>query len=168
MFPSDGHTADKMSVLWKRGFDQSDVTQNNSISLAQFDYLVRYKVLYCTLLYIIILLCCLFYSTVMYCTVYYSTVQCWVCTLKRGGEYRKIPAWGRGNSWDRMLVLFCNPRLQSMYRHYQIYKCDEAIVIPIARGKYKAKTMLEHRAIKETIIFSSFSCYGRTITTAVE
>ena len=32
-----------MEVKWKRGFDKSDVTENNSISLAQFDYMVRFQ-----------------------------------------------------------------------------------------------------------------------------
>ena len=33
----DGHTTSRMEVKWKRGFDKSDVTENNSISLAQVD-----------------------------------------------------------------------------------------------------------------------------------
>ena len=41
-FP-DGHTTRHMEVKWKRGFDKSDVTENNSISLAQFDYMVRFQ-----------------------------------------------------------------------------------------------------------------------------
>ena len=32
---ADGHTTSHMKVNWKRGFDKSDVTENNSISLAQ-------------------------------------------------------------------------------------------------------------------------------------
>ena len=32
---TDGHTTSRMEVKWKRGFDKSDVTENNSISLAQ-------------------------------------------------------------------------------------------------------------------------------------
>ena len=34
---ADGHTTSHMQVKWKRGFDKSDVTENNSISLAQVD-----------------------------------------------------------------------------------------------------------------------------------
>ena len=37
----------------------------------------------------------------------------------------------RGNSRDRMLVFSCTPRLESMYRHYPIFKSDEAIAIAI-------------------------------------
>ena len=39
-----------------------------------------------------------FYCTVLYCTVHFTAVLYCVCTLTRGGEYRKIPAWGGGNS----------------------------------------------------------------------
>ena len=46
----------------------------------------------------------------------------------------------RGNSRDRMLVFYCTPRLESRYRHYQIYKSDEAlaivIAIPLSRGSF--------------------------------
>lgn len=40
---SDGHTIEKMRVSWKKGFDQSKVTENNYISLAQFDYDVFFE-----------------------------------------------------------------------------------------------------------------------------
>ena len=39
----DGHTIDKMKVTWKKGFDQSKVTDNNYISLAQFEYAVFFE-----------------------------------------------------------------------------------------------------------------------------
>ena len=39
----DGHTIDKMNVSWKKGFDQSKVTDNNYISLAQFEYAVFFE-----------------------------------------------------------------------------------------------------------------------------
>ena len=42
-FISDGHTIEKMRVSWKKGFDQSKVTENNYISLAQFDYDVFFE-----------------------------------------------------------------------------------------------------------------------------
>jgi len=42
-YESYGHTTSHMEVKWKRGFDKSDVTENNSISLAQFDYMVRFQ-----------------------------------------------------------------------------------------------------------------------------
>ena len=32
-----------MRVVWKKGFDQSKVTDNNSISLAQFEYDVSFE-----------------------------------------------------------------------------------------------------------------------------
>ena len=43
MITSDGHTIEKMRVSWKKGFDQSKVTENNYISLAQFDYDVFFE-----------------------------------------------------------------------------------------------------------------------------
>ena len=42
---ADGHTTSHMKVNWKRGFDKSDVTENNSISLAQVDFLKFSKIL---------------------------------------------------------------------------------------------------------------------------
>ena len=39
----DGHTIEKMKVSWKKGFDQSKVTDNNYISLAQFEYAVFFE-----------------------------------------------------------------------------------------------------------------------------
>ena len=42
-FHLDGHTIDKMRVTWKKGFDQSKVTDNNYISLAQFEYAVFFE-----------------------------------------------------------------------------------------------------------------------------
>ena len=32
-----------MRVVWKKGFDQSKVTENNYISLAQFEYAVFFE-----------------------------------------------------------------------------------------------------------------------------
>ena len=46
LFVSDGHTTDKMRVIWKKGFDESKVTENNSISLAQFEYGVSFDTNY--------------------------------------------------------------------------------------------------------------------------
>lgn len=40
---SDGHTIERMRVEWKKGFDQSKVTENNYISLAQFEYAVFFE-----------------------------------------------------------------------------------------------------------------------------
>ena len=40
---SDGHTIEKMRVVWKKGFDQSKVTDNNYISLTQFEYAVFFE-----------------------------------------------------------------------------------------------------------------------------
>ena len=40
---SDGHTVERMRVVWKKGFDQSKVTENNYISLAQFEYAVFFE-----------------------------------------------------------------------------------------------------------------------------
>eukprot|EP00095_Tigriopus_kingsejongensis_P007873 snap_masked-scaffold127_size327531-processed-gene-1.4 protein:Tk07873 transcript:snap_masked-scaffold127_size327531-processed-gene-1.4-mRNA-1 annotation:"glycine receptor subunit alpha-2-like" len=42
-YESYGHTIEKMRVVWKRGFDQSKVTENNYISLAQFEYAVFFE-----------------------------------------------------------------------------------------------------------------------------
>ena len=39
----DGHTIEKMRVVWKKGFDQSKVTDNNYISLTQFEYAVFFE-----------------------------------------------------------------------------------------------------------------------------
>ena len=41
-FP-DGHTVERMRVVWKKGFDQSKVTENNYISLTQFEYAVFFE-----------------------------------------------------------------------------------------------------------------------------
>ena len=40
---TDGHTIEKMRVEWKKGFDQSRVTEHNYISLAQFEYAVFFE-----------------------------------------------------------------------------------------------------------------------------
>ena len=40
---TDGHTIEKMRVVWKKGFDQSKVTDNNYISLTQFEYAVFFE-----------------------------------------------------------------------------------------------------------------------------
>ena len=40
---ADGHTIEKMRVEWKKGFDQSRVTEHNYISLAQFEYAVFFE-----------------------------------------------------------------------------------------------------------------------------
>ena len=40
---ADGHTIEKMRVVWKKGFDQSKVTDNNYISLTQFEYAVFFE-----------------------------------------------------------------------------------------------------------------------------
>lgn len=42
-YESYGHTIEKMRVVWKKGFDQSKVTENNYISLAQFEYAVFFE-----------------------------------------------------------------------------------------------------------------------------
>jgi len=42
-YESYGYTTQKMLLKWKKGFDQSKVTANNSISLAQFDYAVKFE-----------------------------------------------------------------------------------------------------------------------------
>jgi hypothetical protein len=39
----DGHTVERMRVVWKKGFDQSKVTENNYISLTQFEYAVFFE-----------------------------------------------------------------------------------------------------------------------------
>ena len=41
-FP-DGHTVERMRVVWKKGFDQSKVTENNYISLTQLEYAVFFE-----------------------------------------------------------------------------------------------------------------------------
>ena len=56
----------------------------------------------------------------------------------------------RENSRDRMLVFSCTPPLKSRYRHYPIYKSDEALVIAIAKAMSRAIAMSKHRAKKET------------------
>ncbi|XP_040569238.1 glutamate-gated chloride channel alpha [Lepeophtheirus salmonis] len=42
-YESYGHTIEKMKVVWKQGLDKSKVTDNNSISLAQFEYEVLFE-----------------------------------------------------------------------------------------------------------------------------
>jgi len=42
-YESYGYTTQKMLLKWKKGFDQSKVTANHSISLAQFDYTVEFE-----------------------------------------------------------------------------------------------------------------------------
>jgi len=42
-YESYGYTTHKMLLKWKKGFDHSKVTANNSISLAQFDYAVKFE-----------------------------------------------------------------------------------------------------------------------------
>lgn len=42
-YESYGHTIEKMRVVWKKGFDQSKVTDNNYISLTQFEYAVFFE-----------------------------------------------------------------------------------------------------------------------------
>ena len=56
----------------------------------------------------------------------------------------------RGNSRDRMLVFSCTPRLESRYRHYPIYKSDEALAIAIAIAMSRAIAMSKPRAKKKT------------------
>lgn len=43
LYLTDGHTIEKMRVVWKKGFDQSKVTDNNYISLTQFEYAVFFE-----------------------------------------------------------------------------------------------------------------------------
>ena len=56
----------------------------------------------------------------------------------------------QGTSQDRMLVFSCTPRLESRYRHYPIYKSDEALAIAIAIAMSRAGAMFRLRAKKET------------------
>ena len=56
----------------------------------------------------------------------------------------------RVNSQDRMLVFSCTLRLGSRYRHYPIYKSEEAVAIAIATAMSRAIAMSRPRAKKET------------------
>ena len=54
-------------------------------------------------------------------------------TEKYKQEVEGVPKGAaRGNSRDQMLVFFCTPQLESMYRHYPTFKSDEALAIVIA------------------------------------
>ena len=65
-------------------------------------------------------------------------------TGKYQHEVDRVPEGAaRGNSWDRTLVFFCTPRLESRYRHYQIYKSDEAEAIVIALAMFRAIAMFK-------------------------
>ena len=52
--------------------------------------------------------------------------------------------------------IFCTPRLKSRYRHYPIYKSDEAVAIAIAIAM--SRPMSKPRAKKE--MDKDFSWYG--------
>ena len=90
-----------------------------------------------------------------------SDLWYWVCTLTRGGEYGEIPAWVWGSSRGRSprelprpnAGIFCTPRLKSRYRHYQIYKSNEAVAIVLAIAMSRAIAMSKPRAKKEYNIF---------------
>ena len=47
-----------------------------------------------------------------------------------------------------MLVFSCTPQLESRYRHYPIYKRDEALAIAIARDMHKVVAISNARAKK--------------------
>ena len=49
-----------------------------------------------------------------------------------------------------MLVFSCTPQLESKYRHYPIYKCDEALAIAIARDMHKVVAISNTREEKNT------------------
>ena len=56
-------------------------------------------------------------------------------TGKYQHEVKGVPEGAaRVNSRDRMLVFSCTPRLESRYRHYPIYKSDEALAMAIAKS----------------------------------
>ena len=72
-------------------------------------------------------------------------------TGKYQHEVKGVPEGAaRGNSRDRMLVFSCTPRLESRYRHYPIYKSDEALAIAIAIAMSRAIAMSKPRAKKKT------------------
>ena len=56
----------------------------------------------------------------------------------------------RGNSRDRMLVFSCTLRLESRYRHYPIYKSEQALAMAIDIDISRAIAMSKPRAKKET------------------
>ena len=85
--------------------------------------------LHCTALHCTTLHCTALHWTILNCNslqiaVLYYTELYWGYTSTRGGEYsmRLRPNAG----------IFCTPRLESRYRHYPIYKSDEAVAIAIA------------------------------------
>ena len=98
---------------------------------------LNYILLYCTELYYNIIYWIVLYFNILYCTVTYCTV------ISR----TKFPR----DSQYRMLVFPCTPRLESSYRHYPIYKCDEGLAKAIARAMNKAIAMSKPGAKKETI-----------------
>ena len=46
--------------------------------------------------------------------------------------------------------IFCTPQLESRYRHYPIYKSDEAVAIAIAIAMSRAIAMSKPKAKNET------------------
>jgi len=50
-----------------------------------------------------------------------------------------------------MLVFSCTPRLESRYRHYPIYKSDEALAIAIDTAISRAIAMFKPRTKRKKI-----------------
>ena len=67
---------------------------------------------YCTTQYCTARYCTAWHCTARHCTSWYCIARhCFarycVCTLKRGGEYRKIPAWSQGSSQGQFAETEC-------------------------------------------------------------
>ena len=104
--------------------------------------------------------------TVVYYTILYFTVLYCVRTLTREGdpgiklkyqhEVEEVPE-GRGCCPRKLprsnAGIFCAPRFESRYKHYQIYKGDEILAVHKGKATYKALAISKPESCNYYAIF---------------